>query len=119
MVVGILMNLGCIVGPVWAGFVFDVNVNYPYLSGTVFMFTGFLPALVLTAPVKTEAPEKGIETAKVDIVQSISTLLPEVSGYCCYCYFVFFLAETISLLIGKGGGGIGQKMKKALSIGSS
>jgi DHA1 family multidrug resistance protein-like MFS transporter len=40
------MNLGRIVGPIWAGFIFDVNVNYPYLSGAAIMFAGFLVSLV-------------------------------------------------------------------------
>ncbi|MDY7041766.1 MAG: MFS transporter [Chloroflexota bacterium] len=40
------MNLGRIVGPLWAGFVFDVNANYPYLSGAAIMFIGFLISLV-------------------------------------------------------------------------
>jgi DHA1 family multidrug resistance protein-like MFS transporter len=40
------MNLGRIVGPLWAGFVFDVNVRYPYLSGAGVMFVGFLISLV-------------------------------------------------------------------------
>jgi DHA1 family multidrug resistance protein-like MFS transporter len=26
-------SLGRVVGPIWAGFAFDSNVNYPYLSG--------------------------------------------------------------------------------------
>ena len=40
------MNLGRIVGPLWAGFIFDVNVNYPYLSGAGVMFVGFLISLI-------------------------------------------------------------------------
>lgn len=40
------MNLGRIIGPIWAGFIFDVNYNYPYLSGSVIMFIGFLISLV-------------------------------------------------------------------------
>jgi DHA1 family multidrug resistance protein-like MFS transporter len=40
------MSLGRIVGPIWAGFIFDVNVNYPYLSGSAIMFVGFLISLV-------------------------------------------------------------------------
>jgi len=39
------MSLGRIAGPVWAGFVFDANVNYPYLSGAAIMFMGFLASL--------------------------------------------------------------------------
>ncbi|HEC34059.1 MAG TPA: MFS transporter [Chloroflexi bacterium] len=40
------MSLGRIAGPVWAGLVFDVNVNYPYLSGAAIMFVGFLVSLI-------------------------------------------------------------------------
>ena len=36
------MSLGRIIGPIWAGFIFDVNLNYPYLSGSIFMLVGFL-----------------------------------------------------------------------------
>ena len=39
------MSLGRIVGPLWAGFVFDLNPNFPYLSGALFMFLGFLASL--------------------------------------------------------------------------
>ena len=35
------MSLGRIVGPLWAGFAFDVDVDYPYLSGAVLMLIGF------------------------------------------------------------------------------
>jgi DHA1 family multidrug resistance protein-like MFS transporter len=40
------MNLGRIVGPLWAGFIFDVDVRYPYLSGAAIMFFGFLIGLI-------------------------------------------------------------------------
>ncbi len=43
------MSLGRIAGPIWAGFVFDVNVNYPYLSGSLFMFVGFMLSLLWIA----------------------------------------------------------------------
>jgi DHA1 family multidrug resistance protein-like MFS transporter len=62
------MSLGRIAGPVWAGFAFDANMNYPYLSGSAFMFIGFLLALVLISPLRAESPEDGVETAKMDIV---------------------------------------------------
>jgi DHA1 family multidrug resistance protein-like MFS transporter len=41
------MSLGRVAGPIWAGFIFDVNVDYPYLSGSVMMFIGFLISLVM------------------------------------------------------------------------
>jgi DHA1 family multidrug resistance protein-like MFS transporter len=38
-------SLGRVVGPIWAGFAFDLNYNLPYLSGAVIMFAGFLVSL--------------------------------------------------------------------------
>jgi DHA1 family multidrug resistance protein-like MFS transporter len=40
------MSLGRIVGPLWAGFIFDVNYDYPYLSGAAILFIGFLLSLL-------------------------------------------------------------------------
>jgi MFS transporter, DHA1 family, multidrug resistance protein len=40
------VSLGRVVGPVWAGFIFDVNFDYPYLSGAAILFIGFLVSLV-------------------------------------------------------------------------
>jgi DHA1 family multidrug resistance protein-like MFS transporter len=39
-------SLGRVVGPVWAGFAFDLNYNLPYLSGAAIMLAGFLASLV-------------------------------------------------------------------------
>ena len=39
------ISLGRILGPIWAGFVFDIHVDYPYLSGSIIMFIGFLMSL--------------------------------------------------------------------------
>jgi DHA1 family multidrug resistance protein-like MFS transporter len=39
------MSLGRIIGPIWAGFIFDLHPNYPYLSGSLFMLIGFLVSL--------------------------------------------------------------------------
>jgi DHA1 family multidrug resistance protein-like MFS transporter len=55
------MNLGRIVGPVWAGFIFDVNVNYPYLSGAGVMFIGFLISLAWVSQGGREAAGGGLE----------------------------------------------------------
>jgi DHA1 family multidrug resistance protein-like MFS transporter len=41
------MSLGRILGPIWAGFVFDLNVNLPYLSGSIFMMIGFLVSVMI------------------------------------------------------------------------
>jgi DHA1 family multidrug resistance protein-like MFS transporter len=39
-------SLGRIIGPIWAGYAFDINVHYPYLSGAAIIFIGFLISLV-------------------------------------------------------------------------
>ena len=40
------MSLGRIAGPLWAGFIFDVNYNHPYISGAIIMLVGFLVSLI-------------------------------------------------------------------------
>ena len=35
------MSLGRIIGPIWAGFAFELNPIFPYLSGSIFMLLGF------------------------------------------------------------------------------
>lgn len=40
------MSLGRIAGPLWAGYVFDINFDYPYLSGALILFAGFLISLI-------------------------------------------------------------------------
>lgn len=39
------MSLGRIVGPLWAGYVFDLNFDYPYMSGALILLAGFLISL--------------------------------------------------------------------------
>jgi DHA1 family multidrug resistance protein-like MFS transporter len=39
------ISLGQIAGPLWAGFVFDINVNLPYISGAAILLAGFLISL--------------------------------------------------------------------------
>ena len=36
------MSLGRIAGPLWSGFVFDINIILPYISGAVTMLIGFV-----------------------------------------------------------------------------
>ena len=57
------MSLGRIAGPIWAGFVFDVNVNYPYLSGSVILFIGFLISLVWVSQSGKEITGAGLQPA--------------------------------------------------------
>ncbi len=40
------MSLGRIVGPVWAGYVFDIKFDYPFMSGSLILFIGFVISLV-------------------------------------------------------------------------
>jgi DHA1 family multidrug resistance protein-like MFS transporter len=44
------LSLGRIVGPLWAGFIFDVRLTLPYLSGAAIMALGFLVSLVWVSP---------------------------------------------------------------------
>jgi len=39
------ISLGQIAGPLWAGFVFDINVNLPYISGAAILLAGFVISL--------------------------------------------------------------------------
>ena len=39
------LSLGRIVGPLWAGFIFDVGLALPYLSGAALMAVGFVASL--------------------------------------------------------------------------
>jgi DHA1 family multidrug resistance protein-like MFS transporter len=50
-------SLGRVVGPVWAGFAFDLNYNLPYLSGAVIMLAGFLASLFWVSQVGAGALE--------------------------------------------------------------
>ncbi|HSD82438.1 MAG TPA: MFS transporter, partial [Anaerolineae bacterium] len=36
------VSLGRVIGPLWAGAIFDLNPNYPYLSGAVILLGGFI-----------------------------------------------------------------------------
>jgi DHA1 family multidrug resistance protein-like MFS transporter len=50
------MSLGRIVGPVWAGLLFDINVLLPYLSGAAIMAVGFVVSLVWLDRLPAAAP---------------------------------------------------------------
>lgn len=39
------MSLGRSVGPLWAGFAYDINSTYPYWSGSIIMLVGFIISL--------------------------------------------------------------------------
>jgi len=40
------MSLGRMVGPLWAGYMLEVNINYPYISGALFFAVMFLISMV-------------------------------------------------------------------------
>jgi DHA1 family multidrug resistance protein-like MFS transporter len=39
-------SLGRIVGPIWAGLLFDINYDLPYISGALILFVGFVISLL-------------------------------------------------------------------------
>jgi DHA1 family multidrug resistance protein-like MFS transporter len=51
------MSLGRSVGPLWAGFIYDVNMTYPYWSGSIIMLVGFMISLLRLQPEKSALPE--------------------------------------------------------------
>jgi DHA1 family multidrug resistance protein-like MFS transporter len=53
-------SLGRVVGPIWAGFAFDLNYNLPYLSGAAVMFVGFIISLISVAPRPSEPAGMGV-----------------------------------------------------------
>lgn len=55
-------SLGRVVGPIWAGFAFDLDYNLPYLSGAAIMLCGFLAGLAWISsdwPASSAAQAKG------------------------------------------------------------
>jgi DHA1 family multidrug resistance protein-like MFS transporter len=51
------MSLGRIAGPIWAGLIFDVNYDYPYITGSVILFIGFLVSLIWVREYRREIPD--------------------------------------------------------------
>jgi DHA1 family multidrug resistance protein-like MFS transporter len=49
------MSLGRSVGPLWAGFLYDINLGYPYWSGSIIMLVGFVISMF---KLKSEDPLK-------------------------------------------------------------
>jgi DHA1 family multidrug resistance protein-like MFS transporter len=39
------MSLGRIAGPLWAGFIFEIDLRYPYISDAFVMLAGFIVIL--------------------------------------------------------------------------
>jgi DHA1 family multidrug resistance protein-like MFS transporter len=59
-------SLGRIVGPIWAGFMFDINYDYPYLSGAAIMFVGFLISLAWVSQERKDAARTELTPAADD-----------------------------------------------------
>ncbi len=51
-------SLGRVFGPLWAGFIFDVNISYPFASGAVILFIGFVFSLLGLRAVAARPSEK-------------------------------------------------------------
>jgi len=54
------MSLGRSVGPLWAGFIYDINLAYPYWSGSIIMLAGFVISmfkLKSDEPVQVDKPQ--------------------------------------------------------------
>jgi DHA1 family multidrug resistance protein-like MFS transporter len=57
------MSLGRILGPIWAGWVFDVNFNYPYLTGSLILLVGFVISLATVGEAKRQANHGSLQPA--------------------------------------------------------
>jgi MFS transporter, DHA1 family, multidrug resistance protein len=54
-------SLGRVIGPLWAGFSFDVNMSYPFISGAIALLVSFAISLVFLPahPSPKSAPQPG------------------------------------------------------------
>lgn len=59
------MSLGRIIGPLFAGFLFDINLNFPYIGGAIVMFLGFVFSLVWV----TQEPKQSISAPLANIAE--------------------------------------------------
>ncbi len=59
------MSLGRAIGPLWSGFLFDVNIDLPYLSGAAIMFVGLLVSWLWLLEARETVPEVGARTSPV------------------------------------------------------
>jgi MFS transporter, DHA1 family, multidrug resistance protein len=58
-------SLGRIVGPLWAGALFDANISYPYLSSALVMLAGFI-ACLFWLPREAPAPVPVVAESQAD-----------------------------------------------------
>ncbi|MGD8815124.1 MAG: MFS transporter [Anaerolineales bacterium] len=61
------MSLGRILGPIWAGFAFDIHIDTPYFSGAAILFIGFLMSMFWLKE-KLKPSEKDALLVAVEIV---------------------------------------------------
>jgi len=60
------MSLGRIAGPLWAGFVLDLNLILPFISGGVVMLVGFIVCLVcLRGDLPTPRMKEGVDQSPI------------------------------------------------------
>ncbi|MCP4169030.1 MAG: MFS transporter [Chloroflexi bacterium] len=58
------MSLGRIAGPLWAGALYDSNIDFPYMSGSIVMLLGFALSVLGMKDVQTDqSSEQMMETA--------------------------------------------------------
>jgi len=59
------MSLGRVVGPLWAGNALDLNLNFPFITGSVIMLIGFVASLFFLPRSQPEKPAP-LETQSAD-----------------------------------------------------
>lgn len=59
------MSLGRSVGPLWAGFIYDINLSYPYWSGSIIMLASFVISIFKLRDEKT-FPIEGPQSQVID-----------------------------------------------------
>jgi DHA1 family multidrug resistance protein-like MFS transporter len=59
------MSLGRSVGPLWAGFIYDINLSYPYWSGSIIMLASFVISIFNLRDEKT-FPIEGSQSQVID-----------------------------------------------------
>jgi DHA1 family multidrug resistance protein-like MFS transporter len=58
-------SLGRVFGPLWAGYTFDVNIAYPFVSGAVVLFIGFVFSLLALHTASSQLAEKAADITGV------------------------------------------------------
>ena len=59
------MSLGRSVGPLWAGFIYDINLSYPYWSGSIIMLASFVISIFKLRDERT-IPIEGSQSQVID-----------------------------------------------------